>query len=289
MKYLLLFFLVIPFVLVSCKDEPSECETFTSTKGEIQFWQPAGKSGNRITVQAENNSVFAGTVIFKLNKQYDEVRWLINRDSNYTYNTKEVTLGFSNPLRTYSVKAIGTKYFSSKECGNLSYKDTLNSSFRTFTTNGTVGILSKKFEIKSTQYPGEKWTFYFRNTNGPINDYLSAFEASNGGMATSFMDRSDANVPPPYLVAVDFPRFENDSFRVSGLDTDGYTYFEMPVSYWSPFVEPFDIYRYGLRTNLKLDLDVKTNKVTGEYHSIHIDSLSGRLTSKLETFKGIAK
>lgn len=289
MKYLLLIFLTIPFLFTACREDdgPSDCESFKNTKGEIQLWQPAGRK-EIVLVQAENNNVITGTVVFKLNKQYDEIRWLINNDSNFTYTTKEVTLRFQ-PLSTFTVSAIGIRYFDNKNCGKVSFVDTLNSSFRTFTRNGIVGLLSKKFEIESTQYPGEKWTFYFRNTNGPINDYLSAFEASNGGIATSFMDRSDANVSPPYLVAVDFPRFENDSFRVSGLDTDGYTYFEMPVSYWSPFVEPFNIYRYGLRTNLKLDLDLKTNKVTGEYRSIHIDSLSGRLTSKLETFKGIAK
>jgi hypothetical protein len=289
MKNLLLIFLALSFLFTACRenDGPSDCETFKNTKGEIQLWQPAGKN-ETILVQAENNNVITGTVVFKLNKQYDEIRWLINNDSNYTYTTKEVSLSFP-PLRTFTVSAIGIKYFDNKDCGKVSFVDTLNSSFRTFSRNGIVGLFSKKFEIESTQYPGEKWTFYFRNTNGPINDFHSANETSSGSTATSFKDRSNDNIWPPYLVAVDFPRYENDSFRVRYFDTDGYTYFEMPVTYWSPFVDPFDTSKYGLLSYLKLDLDVKTNKVTGEYNSIHIDSLSGRLISKLETFKGIAK
>jgi hypothetical protein len=279
---------MLPFLFTACREDdgPSDCETFRNTKGEIQLWQPAGRK-ETILVQAESNNVIAATsIIFKLNKDYDNVRWLINNDSNYTYTTKEVTLRFNNPLRTYTVSAIGTKYFSSKECGTIKLMDTLNSSFRTFRPISTIGILGKKFEVESTQYPGEKWIFYFQNTNGPINDYLDAFGGENGP-AKSFTDRTDAGIDPPYLIAVNFPRFENDSFRIRGMTTDGYTYFEASVNYWSP-IEVVDN-TLGRKTNIKLDLNLNNNEVSGEYYSFYIDSLSGRLTSKLEIFKGKAK
>jgi hypothetical protein len=287
MKYLLLIFLALPFVFVSCKDDPSECETFTSTKGEIQFWQPAGRSGKRLTVQAENNSVFAGTVIFKLNKQYDEVRWLINRDSNYTYTTKEVTLGFNNPLRTYTVSAIGTKFINSKECGNKTYIDTITSSFRTFKPSGAIGIFGKKYEIESTEYPGEKWTFYFQNINGPINDYTSGLSPSWSDAAT-YPDRTNAGIDPPYLIAVNFPRYENDSFMIRSFETDGYTFFEGKINMWDS-VQPSNNFRIATSIELHLEKPNNSNEVSGEYFYIIRDRATGFPINKKATFKGVTK
>jgi hypothetical protein len=287
MRYYILIILILPFVFVSCKDEPSECETFTSTKAEIQFWQPAGRSGKRLTVQAENNSVFAGTVIFKLNKQYDEVRWLINRDSNYTYNTKEVTLGFSNPLRTYTVTAIGTKFINSKECGNKTYIDTITSSFRTFKTSGAIGIFGKRYEIESSDYPGEKWTFYFQNINGPINDHIDGL-SNSGTEATTYPDLSFRNIDPPYLIAVNFPRFENDSFAVRSFISDGYSYYEGKISFWDS-IQPNPDYKIANSVDMYLNRNPTNNEVTGEYLYLVIDKTTGSPITKKVTFKGIAK
>ncbi len=289
MRYILLLLITIPFFFTACREDegPSDCETFKNTKGEIQLWQPAGQK-ETILVQAEGNNVIAGTVVFKLNKQYDEVKWLINNDSNYNYTTKEVSLRFSNPLRTYTVTAIGTKYFSSKQCGSIKLIDTLNTSFRTHRVVSATGLLGKKFEIESTQYPGEKWTFHFENVNGPINDFIDFFSNGSDYPAIKFPDRSDVGIDPPYLIAVNFPRFRNDSFMIKTIYTDNYTYVEGFITIWDSTQRTSD-YKYGISADLFLYRNIENNEVSGRYSYFVKDSVTGFNTKKMASFKGIAK
>jgi len=287
-KFSLIWLLALPLLLAGCKKEESECDSFQNTKAEIQFWQPAGKDNAPIIIQAENDSLFAGTVIFKLNKQYNKVRWLINNDSNYTYNSNEVTLNFGNSKK-YFVKAIGEIKFNSKECGNVKITDTIYSSFRTFVPAGAVGLLGKKYEIESTQYPGEKWTFWFQNTNGPINDYSNFYGITDSWTnAQTFLDRTNQGIEPPYLIAVNFPRYENDSFIIRYFESDGYTYFKGKITIWDSV--GFDPkYKYGTTIDLLLHKSINSNEISGSYHYLLHDKKTGGVIEKSSTFKGVSK
>jgi len=116
MKKLLLL-LMATLAILSCKrdDLDHSCETFFATPAEIVITDRYTENGWQ---DYEIDTICAApsglTPTFLTRRKYDEVRWLVNYDSNYTRNTPTFSLGFKPGI--YTVKCIGTKRFHNNTC-----------------------------------------------------------------------------------------------------------------------------------------------------------------------------
>jgi len=244
--FLGILILMVILVLTSCKDKEDECETFQKEKGRIVLFEYGPDRKTKIEI----DSFFIDGVNFSTSKTYDNIVWVVNDNSDYTYRKPSFSLSF--PEGIFKVKAIGSRTFNSKACGKITVSDTLEKTFSVSANYRLTHAGSGTYEIECEDNPGHKWKFNFFNSFG------YAYTTRN------FRVNAEDEYPYRFLLMNNYPEGKNDSIYFSPASEDvGSTYFSGDIPFFKNDLDSWgnkkvDYYR------LIFTLDLKTKTIEGE-------------------------